>query len=164
MKFLLFNLVVAVSLYYLFHTGELAPTALGNRAQVVVSQVKQSATASPSQPNKGARKVATARETSRKTPTAPPVEKPVEKTRPPKQTAVAATPPAAVPTAKPKVSASPPLPPEVAQRRAEVLGEVPVTSIPTTPAPILMSHSIRRQELHALAEEMEFRSLGWRSE
>ncbi len=165
MKFLLFNLVVAGSLYYLFNAGDMTPPMLENQAQASVAQTVQSV--APTSEVKMEKEDVV---TDSHTPPAPLAELPKENPTPVEKKVAAsklvmdtpATKPQTRPAAKPRKRPAPALPPEVAQRRAEVLGEVPVTSVLTIPAPTLMSPSIRRQELHALAEEMEYRSLGWR--
>lgn len=159
MKFLLFNLVVAGSLYYLFNAGDLKTPVLDNPAQAAVAPVSQSVTPTAVAKVEEPETVAAAT-----TPPAPPADLPDKKTTPVELKPVVKNPSVDTHAAKPRTRSTPTLPPEVAQRRAEVLGELPVTSVSTTTAHALMSPSIRRQELHALAEEMEYRSLGWRIE
>lgn len=163
MKFLLFNLVVAGSLYYLFNAGDLTSPVLQNQAQASVAQVSQSLATTSEVKIEKTKAVPDSRISS-----APAGDLLEENPTPIKEKVavsekVAVNKPAVViPVTKPKTTPAPALAPDVAQRRAEVLGELPVTSVPIASNPVLMSPSIRRQELHALAEEMEYRSLGWR--
>ena len=154
MKFLIFNIVVAGALIFLFAGNKGDLTAVAQKAEQVVSKIKTEAV-----------------EAVGPKPETPPPAKPVTPS-------VNVTKPAAAPVdaspsvAKPKAPASEPaaqplpsvtiadrtpkapLPPAVAKRRAEVLDEG-ATVVSEGSAEKFMPAEIRKRELMLLSEKME---------
>ncbi len=163
MKFLLFNLVVAAALVFLF-SGDRADigatvAALSNKAQDIATDTKL-------QPAAPAKPVVPAALPAKKEPAADPVAPaavPVEQTGKPARAA-------APETLKRRVaSASPPkapvLPPDVAERREKVLGDLlpdgkGEEKIIEVDPKKFMSPEQRRRDLILLSEEMELFSAG----
>ena len=156
MRYVMFNLLVVGALAFLLFDGEPPKTVQGAvdkiaaKAERMVETGKQlvqpteTKTAPPAKPAKPETVV---------------VER-VPKPEPAKTVAkVAAPAPAAKTVAKaPVAKTAPPLPPEVAKRRAEVLGEAaPNTAVANAPeaSPTFMTPRVRRGELAKLAEDME---------
>lgn len=161
MRFLIFNLVVAGALFYLFNGGQL-PTAGDSDGMLrKVTMAGRQATAAVIEKVTGAEPVAKAPVPVK----IPQIEVATRKAVPPIPVRPKlATPkaPAIMPAQKPAKAPSliPPAinnpaitDPAVRQRRAEVLATGPLAAVKERPG--FMSPSQRRRELHALSEEME---------
>jgi hypothetical protein len=148
MRFILFNLAVGAALIYLFNGGQLpAMDWKAGLAQLKAEVTGKETVAAPKQ-------IAAAGQSHGRDVIEPP--KPEPKPDPKPQ-------PAPKPSTGSTKTKVPPVPPAVAQRRAEVLGEtVPETAalpaarrVQLEPGTAMMSAADRKRELDALAEEME---------
>jgi hypothetical protein len=164
MKFLLFNLVVAGALVYLFTADRADVQAAADRVYETAGDIKAVARSAV---GKG-RELLRGDDTASSRPNPPPrvANQPPPRIEPPAAPyAAPAAPPVAPPVDRVAREISRlPVSPEVARRRDEVLGTVPPTPTQApAPAPTpeikrgekLMSPSQRQKELFALAEEME---------
>lgn len=148
MKFLMFNLVVAAALVFLFagDKGDLA--AIAGKAERAVEQIK----------TKAVEVIKPAEEVSQKpvsAPAAAPVPAIEKKAPPAPKPPPVAKAETAPPVPEKTVAArtpQPPLPPEVKKRRAEVLNDA---GAPAPKAGKFMSSGDRKRELLMLSEEME---------
>ena len=163
MKFLIFNIVVAAALVFLFAGDKGDLTAVAHKAERVVSglRAKTVGTAAPRPTRPGVAESAEAKVPAPQTKPASEkagTAKPEPKVPPPapdtKQVAEETE-----PRALPKVEVAthtpaPPLSPEVEKRRAEILDDGGATVAEGT-AGKFMPADIRRRELMLLSEEME---------
>ena len=160
MKFLLFNLVVAGALVYLFTADRADVHMAADKVYEAAGDIKSVARNAV---GKGRKLLRGDDAAPAPLPVAP---KPLPKTEQKPVPKVSPAPPpvkrlvrsAPAPVVSPKVV--PTLPPEVAHRRAEVLGTAPPKPAPRPIAEIkqgegFMSPAERRKELFSLAEEME---------
>jgi hypothetical protein len=153
MRYLLFNLLVVGALALLLFDGDPPATVQGAVDKVAIKADRLV--------EKGKALVGRA-EQERAAEPMPPAERAAIAEPEPKPAASAAVnPPAAAPPppAKPRKAAGAPvraLDPDVARRRAEVLGEATGDgATDTTAATEFMAPGVRRGELHKLAEDME---------
>ena len=165
MKFLLFNIVVAGALVFLFAGDRDLPRSFADRARTEAAAIsakaadmigisapeKAAASPTPAPPAAPAAK-APSPAPKREPAATPPALKQAPKPEPVRT--VAAAEPDALPDALPGV------PPEVAKRRAEVLGAAPVPDASAARTPDgeparFMSPEDRRRDLLRLSEEME---------
>ncbi len=151
MRYVMFNLLVVGALAFLLFDGE-APTTVRGAVDKIATKAEQMV-------EKGKAMVQPT-----ETETEPAKPEPVVVERVPEPVAAKPVPVAKAPVAEtpvapkpaPKRQAKParPLPPDVAKRRAEVLGEADPTTAEAT-APTFMTPRVRRGELAKLAEDME---------
>ncbi|MDP6832758.1 MAG: hypothetical protein QF521_12280 [Alphaproteobacteria bacterium] len=161
MRFLIFNLVVAGALFYLFNDGQL-PAARDNGGMLhKVTMAARNTVEAGRQATAAVVDKVMQKETVAPAPVkVPEIEVPTRTAVPPVPVQPKlATPkaPAIKPIDEPTANANliPPVikDPAVRQRRAEVLATGPVAGVKQRPG--FMSPSQRRRELHALSEEME---------
>ena len=162
MKYLLFNLLVVGALAFLLFDGDPPATVRGAVDKVAIKAdrlvEKGKALVGRTEEERRAERTPPSERPSPANSTTPAAE-PRPAPKPP--TAVAATPPAAAPPppSKPQKTIGAParaLDPDVARRRAEVLGEAPGEAATDTSAKTeFMAPRVRRSELHKLAEDME---------
>ncbi len=149
MRYVMFNLLVVGALAFLLFDGEAPTTVRGAvdkiavKAEQLVEKGKALVQPTEAEPAKPAKPEPVVVERVPEPVAAP--AKPVAKVKAP----VAA--PAPTRVAKP----ARPLPPDVAKRRAEVLGEAAERPVETASAPTFMTPRVRRGELAKLAEDME---------
>jgi len=148
MRFLVFNIVVAAALVYLFTADRADIHAAADKAYGVAETVR----------TKAEDVVASLRDRPIAVETEVPEEREIAAPTEPKPAPVAAKPSTTEPPAVPPLPEPelvPAVTPEVAARRAEVLAEGPVRG-ETRPADVGAVTAIdRRRDLHRLAEEME---------
>ena len=149
MRYVMFNLLVVGALAFLLFDGEPPTTVRGAvdkiavKAEQLVEKGKAMVQPTEAEPAKPAKPEPVVVERVPEPVAAP--AKPVAKVKAP----VAA--PAPTRVAKP----ARPLPPDVAKRRAEVLGETAEVAAARPTSPTFMTPRVRRGELAKLAEDME---------
>ena len=149
MRYVMFNLLVVGALAFLLFDGEPPTTVRGAvdkiavKAEQLVEKGKAMVQPTEAEPAKPAKPEPVVVERVPEPVAAP--AKPVAKVKAP----VAA--PAPTRVAKP----ARPLPPDVAKRRAEVLGEAAEVAAARPTSPTFMTPRVRRGELAKLAEDME---------
>ncbi len=156
MRYVMFNLLVVGALAFLLFDGEPPTTVRGAvdkiavKAEQLVEKGKAMVqpTETETEPAKPAKPEPVVVERVPEPVAAP--AKPVPVAKAP----VAETPVAPKPAPKRQAKPARPLPPDVAKRRAEVLGEAPAV-VAEAPAPTFMTPRVRRGELAKLAEDME---------
>jgi biotin carboxyl carrier protein len=150
MRYVMFNLLVVGALAFLLFDGE-PPTTVRGAVDKIAVKAEQLV-------EKGK---ALVQPTETETEAEPAKPEPVVVERVPEPVAAKPVPVAKAPVAEtpvtPKRVAKParPLPPDVAKRRAEVLGETAERPVETASAPTFMTPRVRRGELAKLAEDME---------
>ncbi len=151
MRYVMFNLLVVGALAFLLFDGEPPTTVRGAvdkiavKAEQLVEKGKAMVQPTEAEPAKPAKPEPVVVERVPEPVAAP--AKPVPVAKAP----VTETPVAAKPANKPART----LPPDVAKRRAEVLGEAAVVVAEAPAAPTFMTPRVRRGELAKLAEDME---------
>ncbi len=148
MRYVMFNLLVVGALAFLLFDGE-PPTTVRGAVDKIAVKAEQLV-------EKGKAMV----QPTEAEPAKPAKPEPVVVERVPEPVAAPAKPvakvkaPVAAPAPKRVAKPARPLPPDVAKRRAEVLGEAAVVA-EAPAAPTFMTPRVRRGELAKLAEDME---------